>query len=266
MGRSLNSPTSYDNKLKPRWSLRQARPPLTVFVVVLVAASFLPLILLRKGGVVIGRLPLYLAYINLRGPNWPYIGLHLLLSILITASCILIWRVRHFRFSRLRFSLRWLFVGTAVIALLLISGLRLYESHSAIPTISLVDAIASFNAKYGNDPVGQLEAPLTEAEILASIRSQLPQLPANNLTKTTFSNILRTKQMPRGAVLHADSGWELKDGTTYTVWWINLNVMPTGKSPGYGLRIRENNAPKAKPMNESKLIRSNLIWVPESSG
>jgi hypothetical protein len=60
-------------------------------------------------------------------------------------------------------------------------------------------------------------------------------------------------------------GWVLSDGTHYTVWWINLDV-PTGKNSGYGLRIRENNAPIAKPKDEPNLERNNVTWIPATSG
>jgi hypothetical protein len=46
--------------------------------------------------------------------------------------------------------------------------------------------------------------------------------------------------------------FQSKEGGEYTVWWVNLDVA-TGENSGYGLRVRENNAPTAKPNGEPKL-------------
>jgi hypothetical protein len=95
-----------------------------------------------------------------------------------------------------------------------------------------------------------------------AIRSQLPALRASNKVKAIYADIARTRELPHDASLHSMSGWTWKDGTHYTVWWINLDVF-TGPKSGYGLRIRENNQPIAKPPDEPKLQRNNLSWVSE---
>jgi hypothetical protein len=165
---------------------------------------------------------------------------------------------------RLQFGLRFLICSVAALALLLTLGLRIYDWYKSAPSIPLADAVASFNGQYLDDPVGKFEPPVIEAEILASIRAQLPNLPAKGHVKAIYAEILRTRRIPQGASLHADSSWELRNGTRYTVWWINLGV-PTGKNSGYALRIRENNAPAAKPDDEPTLKRTNLSWITASS-
>jgi hypothetical protein len=54
------------------------------------------------------------------------------------------------------------------------------------------------------------------------------------------------------------NGYQIATGKTFTVWWINLDVR-IGKDSGYGLRIRENNNPAAKPRDEGKLDGNNLM-------
>lgn len=138
-----------------------------------------------------------------------------------------------------------------------------FNRYFAAPTTSIADAVASFNARYADDPVAKLEPPLTEAEILAAIRVELPKLPASRQGKAILAEILRAKRLPAGASLHGDSGYQLANGNFYTVWWINL-LVPIGKNFNDGLRIRENNTPVAKPKNEVQLQRSNQIWIQEA--
>jgi hypothetical protein len=145
----------------------------------------------------------------------------------------------------------------------LTTGPIVYKWYFAVPTIPLADAVATFNARHKDDPVGQFEPPITEAEVITSIRTQLPNLLASKTVKSIYSDILRTSRIPHDASFHAISGWELRDGNRYTVWWINLDVR-TGKDSGYGLRIRENNAPVAKPKDEPKLERRDLLSMPEA--
>ncbi|HEX2475192.1 MAG TPA: hypothetical protein VHK01_10615 [Lacipirellulaceae bacterium] len=157
-----------------------------------------------------------------------------------------------------------LLLAVMVFAIVLTAGMSLYKWYFAVPTIPLADAVRAFNTRYAEDPVGKYEPPVTEAEVIAAIRAQLPTLQASQQVIAAYSNIARIRRIPQDASLHAITGWELKDGTEFTVWWINLDVT-TGKNSGYGLRIRENNAPIAKPKDEPKLELSNRMWIPKSS-
>jgi hypothetical protein len=162
-----------------------------------------------------------------------------------------------------RFSVKSLLLAVALFAFVLVAGLFIHKWSVALPTIPLADAVTDFNTRHADDPVGKNEPALTEAEVVASITSQLPNLSASMQVKEIYSNIVRTRKIPRDASLHAMPGWELGDGTYYTVWWINLDVT-TGRNSGYGLRIREDNAPTAKPKDEPRLKRRNLTWISET--
>lgn len=164
---------------------------------------------------------------------------------------------------RLRFGVKSLFYAVALLAVLLVFGPRAYQWYCDPPRVPLADAVAAFNVRYADDAVGQYEPPLTEAEMMASIHAQLPHLSARDAVKAIFSEIASTGLLPHDASLSATSGWTLKDGTNYTVWWINLDVQ-TGEDTGFGLRIRENNEPVAKPKNEPKLNLKNKFWIPPS--
>jgi len=159
-----------------------------------------------------------------------------------------------------RFGLRSLFYAILVLAILLTLGLKINDWYHTVP---LADEVVFFNVRSSDNSVGKNEPPITEAEIVASIRAQLPNLSANSEIKAIYANIVRTKRLPYDASLNAIPGWVVKDGTSYTVWWINLDVR-TGGNSGYGLRIRENNQPAAKPLDEPKLNRKNMSWIPES--
>lgn len=155
---------------------------------------------------------------------------------------------KHFRFN-----LKSAFVLFALIALLLAFGRWWYEWYYATPTIPLADAVASFNSEYAQDEVGRFEPPLTDAEVLTAIRTQLPGLQASDQIRSTFATIVRTQLVPQDARFHAMRQFQSRSRTDYTVWWINLDVK-AGANLGYGLRIRENNAPTAKPRGEPPLI------------
>ena len=97
---------------------------------------------------------------------------------------------------------------------------------------------------------------------MASIRAQLPNLNTGEDVKAIYSRIARTRRLPRSSSLDAIPGWTTAAGNSYTVWWINLNVM-TGKNTGYALRFRENNHPAAKPKGEAVLARADIGWIRE---
>jgi hypothetical protein len=82
--------------------------------------------------------------------------------------------------------------------------------------------------------------------------------------RAIYSRIVQTRRVPQDARLYAMNGWVLKDGTHYTVWWVNIDVV-TGKNAGFGLRIKENNAPVAKPKGEPKLELPDKSWLPKPS-
>jgi hypothetical protein len=165
---------------------------------------------------------------------------------------------------QVRFSLRSILIAITLVAVSLVVGARVYDWYVAVPTMPLADAIEAFNSKYAEHLVGKYEPPLTEGEVVAAINGQMSSLPAGSKVKTIYANIARSKQIPVNATLVAIPGFQPSNGTTYTVWWINLDVQ-TAKYSGYGLRIRENNHPAAKPEGQPKLDRNNLMWTSESS-
>jgi hypothetical protein len=89
---------------------------LLVFIVSLVATGFLPLLPLRQGRVVIGRLPLFLVWYPSHPLNWLGMGVHLLLSFGVVALFVLLWQRRN---NIRQFSLRTLLLVMTVTAILL---------------------------------------------------------------------------------------------------------------------------------------------------
>lgn len=155
---------------------------------------------------------------------------------------------------RLRFGLRLLFSAIAMIALLTWGTLKLHDWYTSVP---MGDAVATFNARAADDPVGKREPLLTEDEIFASIESQLPSLDASEQVRAIYARIARTKRLPPGAALNSIPGFSPASGEHRTVWWINLEVM-TGKNSGYGLRIRETNNPAAASSSVQTKSASNV--------
>jgi len=156
---------------------------------------------------------------------------------------------QHNKHSRIRFGLRTLILAVTFVAISIVAGRNLYDWYTSTP---LAESVAGFNSAASNNPVGMHEAPITEDEIVAAIRSQIPTLDATDHVKAIYSRIARTRRLPRGAMLDSIPGYSPSAGQHYTVWWINLNVV-TGPKSGYGLRIRENDNPVAA--DSSKPLR-----------
>lgn len=152
-----------------------------------------------------------------------------------------------------------LLIAFVLLALLLPCGSWMYNRYFSIPKVPLADAMAAFNAQARRHPVGRHEPRLSEAEVVAAIRSQVSAIPASSDVKAIYSEIARTKQLPKDASLEPIAGWTVKGGRDYTVWWINLNIS-VGENRGFGLRIRENNQPAAKPADEPNLERKSFSY------
>ena len=119
---------------------------------------------------------------------------------------------------RFQFRLRTLFLGTAIIALVLGPGRVLYDRYFAVP---LAEEVRVFNLRARNDSVGRLEPRITEDEVIASINSQLQSITSNRV-RAIYSRIARTRRLPKGAMLDSISGYTNRDGESFRVWWINL--------------------------------------------
>lgn len=166
------------------------------------------------------------------------------------------------KLPRFRFGLRSLFIVILAFAVLLFAARECYEWYFTVPMIPLMDAVQAFNARAGEDPVGELQPPLTEDEIVASIQAQLPQLIASGHDQiaATYSESARTKMVPRSARIDFMTEFQLANGQRFTVWWINLDIV--AGSARYALRIRENNNPEAPAHKNSKDGRYEPQTVP----
>lgn len=144
----------------------------------------------------------------------------------------------------MRFSLRTLLLSFMFLSVMIWASVALYFWYTTIPTWPLKDAITEFNADAMNDRVGEHEPPLTEAEVISSIKAQLPSLKSDPEVYAVYERIIKTGQIPRAARLYFMSSYlpTNDDSPARDVWWINLRVMPFRHS-NYGLHIRQNNTP-----------------------
>ena len=139
-----------------------------------------------------------------------------------------------------RFSLRLMFAAVAVVAIVCAVG-KFFSSRS-IPKVPLQLAVRHFNASAQLSPVGALEPPLTEAEIISAIQAKLPSLGQMPKEKAILEQILSTKSIPADANLRFyDNTFTTTNGIVI-VWRIDLDVfvehIAAGIDKGYGLRIR----------------------------
>jgi hypothetical protein len=149
--------------------------------------------------------------------------------------------------SVLRFRIITLLAAFVVVSLLLTIGISLYKWYHFVPTMPLADAVADFNARKFADPVGQDEPPLTETEVIKSIRSQLPLLHTfHSQLHKICSDIARTKRIPVTATL--DGAYMIGDAPGYErqIDYRRIKLYIREKY-SFSIIIRESNKPTAKP-------------------
>src|SRR4051794_11582765 len=76
------------------------------------------------------------------------------------------------------------------------------------PPTSLADAVKAFNAEAATDPIGKDQSPLTEDEVIASIRGWIrKEHPISDEDYKVFQEIAEKRQFPEGAYLRRFTGW-----------------------------------------------------------
>jgi hypothetical protein len=121
---------------------------------------------------------------------------------------------------------------------------------SESPT-SLADAVKTFNTEAMKDPIGVNEPPLTEVEVVASIRGwDREQIPVTDEVYELFRKITETRQLPKDARLTFTTGWDGHNGYHFNVWWVDLTI-PIGDKGGYTFRIRDRKI-NSRPLTEDE--------------
>jgi hypothetical protein len=117
--------------------------------------------------------------------------------------------------------------------------------------VALADAVKEFNQSAADDPVGLTEAPLTEDEVISSLRGisrgQNPRMTDD--VYNAFQKIIITRMIPAKAKLGFTNGWTY-NGYAFTVWWVDLSVM-TGDATGYTYRLRDRKI-SSRPLTEAE--------------
>jgi hypothetical protein len=136
----------------------------------------------------------------------------------------------------LRFQLRTPFILVAVVALLTVAGIDIYERYHSIPLSETIDKV---NASIQNHSNEVIEKPLTEEEVIRAIESQLPTLDdASEQVKSILRKIVSSRKMPeRGTLTFFPIGSPPADDSG-RIWCINLEFQ-TGPTSGYGLQLRQ---------------------------
>ena len=117
------------------------------------------------------------------------------------------------------------------------------QSESAqsghIEVRTLADAVRRFNLKTLSNPVGRTQPPLTDEEVIATIRGWDPSThPVSEETFNLYQEIAETGKMPHGASLDSIQRWIGYRGFAFEVWWVDLTI-DNGDGTGYSFRIRD---------------------------
>lgn len=115
-----------------------------------------------------------------------------------------------------------------------------YPVNTATNPNSIELAVERFNAEARTHHVGKSQLPLTEDEVVAAIRSWIPQETpgVTDEVYNQFQDIAELRVLPKGARLSHCSSWTGYRGFHFKVWWIDLSIK-TGETGGYTFRIRD---------------------------
>ncbi len=117
--------------------------------------------------------------------------------------------------------------------------------------VLLADAVAQFNPQAAQDAIGKDQPPLTEDEVIASIRGiSRENTPMTDDVYNAFQKILVTGMLPARAKLEFTTGWSGHNGFYFTVWWADLTIM-TGEGTGYTYRLRDRKI-SSHPLTEAE--------------
>ena len=115
--------------------------------------------------------------------------------------------------------------------------------HGADDEIPLAAAIHQFNSSHENGLIGKEQPPLTEEEVVASIRwwkNRRHEAAVTNGEFDVFQRIADTRSLPKGSEIELLQNFEPGDGFAYVIWSVRLKMQRTAK-PGwtYAFDLRE---------------------------
>ena len=143
--------------------------------------------------------------------------------------------------TQVRFGLRTLVLAIGLVAITIWFGRSVYEWWTTIP---LAQAVAVFNETAREAPAEMHGPPITEAEITAAIMSEISALEVSDQVKAIYSQILRTRRIPRTASLAEHPHHRWAGGDRYPDWRIGL-AGTIGPNRRYYVLIRETANPAA---------------------
>lgn len=131
---------------------------------------------------------------------------------------------------------------------------------SALEAITLSDAVREFNKQHGNHPVGKTQPPLTEDEVIASIRWALRErVSLSEADLHELKKIVADRRLTKGWQFEVMTDFELIDGQHLRAWSIRLSLLrPDEKGCSHSIRHRwltllENGRPVELPSNDYSL-------------
>jgi len=110
---------------------------------------------------------------------------------------------------------------------------------AAVPG-TIATSVNLFNSQAKGDPIGKLQPPLTEQEVIAAIRAWTPAKSDRVADEVydAFQEIAESGWLPEGSQLRYKTKWSGHQGYSFDVWWIDLSIK-TGERTGYVFRIRD---------------------------
>jgi hypothetical protein len=94
------------------------------------------------------------------------------------------------------------------------------------PSRPLAAAVSAFNAQSGQDPIGRLQAPLTEEELVAAICSEESHRRSRDQDEelAALAKVAQTRQLPDGWKISVDSALLPHHRFAFEVWSVTLDV------------------------------------------
>lgn len=127
-----------------------------------------------------------------------------------------------------------------ILATLLQPGFAADTQQENTRAVPLLEAIQTFNAESKDDPIGRLQSPLTEEEVIAAIRSWEPggNSPVSNALLARFKEISVSKELPEGAAFETLTGYDPGGEHVFDVWSVRIRLERADGS-SFAFQIRE---------------------------
>ena len=126
--------------------------------------------------------------------------------------------------------------------------------------VLLKNAVRKFNDEAREHSIGKEQTPLTEDEVIASIRAWDKRNRPSDETFAVYRAIANSRRLPPHARIYSRDTWS-DSQYVFTVWCIDLHIK-TGENRGYAFRIRDQKI-SSRELTDDEIAKWKRLKTPE---